>query len=430
LAAVAGVEQAVVIVREDRPGDKRLVGYITGGADPAKVRSAVAERLPAYMVPTAIIALDSLPLTVNGKLDKRALPTPEHQERGQYRAPANPTEQMLADTFAEVLGVDRVGVDDSFFELGGDSLSAMRLVAAVNKGSDGHIAVRTLFEAPTVAQLSERVAAGEDATEVVPVDILKNGTGTPLCCIHDGFGLSWSYRSLAEFYDGPIIGINQIQSDGEAEPDSIHSTALRYADRIQAMYPSGPVDVLGWSIGGVIAHEVAIELRRRGCVVRRVILLDPAFTAVPSLPTRRTLGKNRILERIVATKGADVPVRSKQMVFQRAAELMEEGEDEGRELPLPLERLLEFMAHSVDANLRRLKKHRPGVFDGDVLIVAAAQGHGLGRMLPGLRAKLANESHLRRWRGHVTGEISSHAVECTHYGMLTDDSVRLYGDRL
>src|SRR5262249_13619102 len=123
LAGVDGVEQAVVIAREDRPGDKRLVGYVTGAADPASARAALAERLPEYMVPTAIMAIDSLPLTVNGKLDRRALPAPEYQDSDSYRAPATAVEEILAGIYARVLGVERVGVADSFFDLGGDSLS-------------------------------------------------------------------------------------------------------------------------------------------------------------------------------------------------------------------------------------------------------------------------------------------------------------------
>ncbi len=157
LTALDGVEQAVVIAREDRPGDKRLVGYITGTADPAEARDALADRLPPYMVPAAVVMMAALPLTVNGKLDTRALPAPEYQDVDRYRAPATLTEEILTGIYARVLGVERVGVDDSFFDLGGDSLSAMRLVAAVNTGLDTDLSVRALFDAPTVAQLAPRI---------------------------------------------------------------------------------------------------------------------------------------------------------------------------------------------------------------------------------------------------------------------------------
>ncbi|RDH73974.1 amino acid adenylation domain-containing protein, partial [Mycolicibacterium moriokaense] len=114
LAALDGVEQAVVIVREDRPGDKRLVGYVTGSAGPAEMRAALADRLPAYMVPAAVVVVEALPLTVNGKLDKRALPAPEYRgDAGEYRAPTTPVEAILAEVYAQVLGLERVGVDDS-----------------------------------------------------------------------------------------------------------------------------------------------------------------------------------------------------------------------------------------------------------------------------------------------------------------------------
>ena len=159
LAGLDGVEQAVVIAREDRPGDKRLVGYVTGTAEPVEIRAALAERLPEYMVPAAVVVLAALPLTVNGKLDTRALPAPGYQDAGGYRAPASPVEEILAGIYADVLGVERVGVDDSFFDLGGDSLLAMRLVAAIETGLDADLSVRTVFEAPTVAQLALRVGA-------------------------------------------------------------------------------------------------------------------------------------------------------------------------------------------------------------------------------------------------------------------------------
>ncbi len=109
LTALDGVDHAAVIAREDRPGDKRLVGYITGTADPIAARAALAERLPAYMVPAAIVVLPRLPVTVNGKLDTRALPAPEYQDADHYRAPADAVEEILAGIYAQILGLDRVG---------------------------------------------------------------------------------------------------------------------------------------------------------------------------------------------------------------------------------------------------------------------------------------------------------------------------------
>ncbi|KDO95227.1 thioester reductase domain-containing protein, partial [Mycobacterium avium] len=188
LAELDGVEQAAVIAREDRPGDKRLVGYVTGTADPAQLRTALAERLPGYMVPAAVLVLDALPLTPSGKLDTGALPTPDYQGPEDYLAPAGAVEEILAWLYAQVLGLPRrVGVQESFFDLGGDSLSAMRLVAAIYNALDIHLPVRAVFEAPSVRSLSQRLNAdpaaaqglradfasvhGRDATEVYASDL-------------------------------------------------------------------------------------------------------------------------------------------------------------------------------------------------------------------------------------------------------------------
>ena len=178
LAGCAGVGQAVVIAREDRPGDKRLVGYVTGTADPAQIRAALAERLPAYMVPAAVVVIEALPLTPNGKLDTRALPAPEYTDGDRYRAPADAVEEVLAGIYAQVLGLERVGVDDSFFDLGGDSLSAMRLIAAINTGLDAGLGVRAVFEAPTVARLAPRI--GGDAGRLEPVVAVARPAVVPL----------------------------------------------------------------------------------------------------------------------------------------------------------------------------------------------------------------------------------------------------------
>ena len=250
------------------------------------VRQRLSARLPEYMVPAQIVVLEEFPLTSSGKIDSKALPEPVFAAT-PFQAPQTQTEKIVADIYAQILGLERVGVDDSFFDLGGDSLSAMRLVAAINTALDAHLAVRTVFYAPSVRSLSEQLGRQDSAAEVVPVEVLKEGTGVPLCCIHDGFGLSWSYRTLGNYLDCPIIGINQIPQNGEAEPESIRSMAASYADRLQAVYPAGRYKLLGWSLGGVVAHELAIELQRRGCVVESLVLLDDAFS------TNRVIARNQ-----------------------------------------------------------------------------------------------------------------------------------------
>ncbi|MDL4817070.1 non-ribosomal peptide synthetase [Actinomadura opuntiae] len=160
LAALPGVARAAVVVREDRPGEPRLVGYYVPGADApdeAALRTALAAELPSYMVPGALVRLDALPMTANGKLDRRALPAPGARTDG--RAPRDAREAALCDLFAELLGFERVGIDDDFFALGGHSLLAAKLAARVRTVLDAEFSIADVFEAPTVAALAPRLVA-------------------------------------------------------------------------------------------------------------------------------------------------------------------------------------------------------------------------------------------------------------------------------
>ena len=194
LAGLDGVEHAAVIAREDRPGDKRLVGYITGTADPAATRAALAERLPGYMVPVALVALDALPLTPNNKLDIRALPAPDYVDGDQYRAPTNAIEEILAGIYAQVLGLDRVGIDDSFFDLGGDSISSMQVVSRA-RASGVTCRPRDIFVEQTVARLA-LVAGVAHAHDGIADEGIGDVTPTPI--------MHW----LSEI-DGPVDQFNQ-----------------------------------------------------------------------------------------------------------------------------------------------------------------------------------------------------------------------------
>ncbi|HXL96104.1 MAG TPA: amino acid adenylation domain-containing protein, partial [Streptosporangiaceae bacterium] len=166
LAALPGVAQAAVIVREDQPGDKRLAGYAVPGAgavlDPATLREAAGRQLPGYMVPAAIIVLDVLPLSPIGKLDRQALPAPDHAAAAG-RAPATALERAMCEVFAQVLGLDQVGPDDSFFDLGGHSLLATRLVSRIRTAIGAELGIGAVFEHPTPTLLAQVLDGAEGA---------------------------------------------------------------------------------------------------------------------------------------------------------------------------------------------------------------------------------------------------------------------------
>ncbi len=249
LAALQGVSAAVVIVREDRPGDKRLVGYLTGTADPVEIRARLGERLPAYMVPAAVVVIDALPLTANGKLDTRALPAPQYQE-SPYRAPGSAVEEVLAGIYAQVLGLARVGVDDSFFDLGGDSLSAMRLIAAINKSLNTHLNVRTLFTAPTIAQIAPRLR-----TEVGGLEPLVAGERPAVIPLSFGQGRLWFLEQL----QGPSPVFNMavaLRMRGRLDVDALSAALADVVGRHESLRTIFP-DSDGVPYQEVVAPERA-----------------------------------------------------------------------------------------------------------------------------------------------------------------------------
>jgi thioesterase domain-containing protein/acyl carrier protein len=377
------------------------------------------------------VVLEALPLTVNGKLDRRALPAPEYTDVDRYRAPSTPTEEILAGIYAQILGLERVGVDDSFFDLGGDSLSAMRLIAAVNTSLDTGLAVRTIFDTPSVRGLAHQVGRTDNAAEVIPVEILKTGSGIPWCCIHDGFGLSWAYRALGNYLDCPIIGINQISHGDEVEAASIRDMAANYADRLQALQPEGPYKLLGWSFGGVVAHALAVELRRRGCEIQHLVLLDPTVIANRVISLNPAWGQSHVLKHILRANHIEIPKRWMRLTYREAEELL--PQQGSLEFALPPNQLLDFMAQSLNVNWLFLLEHKPDVFDGDVVIFSAGRRKKVPRIRlrhPGALARMAFRYQQRSWQPYVLGNVTEHLVECTHYEMLATASLNQYAEHI
>ena len=240
LAGLVGVGQAVVIAREDRPGDKRLVGYVVGVTatlDPAEIRAALAERLPAYMILAAVVVLEQLPLTPNGKLDTRALPAPEYADADRYRAPASPTEEVLAGIYAQVLGLDRVGVEESFFALGGDSILSMQVVARA-RAAGLKCRPRDVFVEQTVAGLA-RVATVAAGVEGVVDEGVGPVLATPIMCWLAGVA-------------GPVAQFNQtvvVQAPAgvsEAEVVVVLQAVLDRHAMLRLRVEDGALGARGW----------------------------------------------------------------------------------------------------------------------------------------------------------------------------------------
>ncbi|SDT38052.1 nonribosomal peptide synthetase DhbF [Streptomyces sp. TLI_053] len=289
LAAHPAVADAAVVVREDVPGDKRLVGYavLAPGADGTtgdELRTRAAADLPVHMVPSAVVLLERLPLTANGKLDRRALPAPDAPAAGGGRPPRNPREQQLCELFAEVLGVPAVGVEDDFFALGGHSLLVVRLAGRIRAVLGLEVGIGTLFQAPTVAALDTALSAdtpGADALDVLlPLRPVAPGRRNPLFAVHPAGGLSWCYTGLIRNLpaDVPIYGL-QAQGVGAATADeplpaTMEELAAHYVDRLREVQPDGPYRLLGWSTGGIIAHAMAARLEELGHVVELLAVLD------------------------------------------------------------------------------------------------------------------------------------------------------------
>ena len=197
-----GIDRALVVVREDGPTENKLVAYVIARAGnhlrPEVLRDQLAQKLPGYMVPAAIVLLDAFPLTPNGKPDRKALPSPKVAASTAYRPPRTPQEEVLCALFAEVLGVERVGLDDNFFELGGHSLVAMSLIRRVREVLGTQFEVKGLFENPTVGELINRMLSnrlGESAFDRV-LAFQQSGDLPPIFCLPPGGGLGWVYAGL------------------------------------------------------------------------------------------------------------------------------------------------------------------------------------------------------------------------------------------
>lgn len=290
LAQQKDIKQGVVIARPDHNGVDKLVAFIVLNTDGVQQsnqseqisnwRDALKKSLPDYMVPDNFLIVDDMPLTPNGKVDRKMLAKfggaiPE--EKHIYVAPRTDMEKLLASIWAEYLGVKQIGVHDNFFELGGHSLIAVKVMGRIERETGTRLPLATLFEAPTVEKLAQCFAPGKSITWDSLVPIKPKGNKMPLYMVH-GAGLNvLLFNTLASNMspDQPVYGLQAKGLNGIDEPlDNIEDIAAHYIAAIMEQNPSGPYALAGYSFGGIIAYEMARQLEALGKEVKMLAMFD------------------------------------------------------------------------------------------------------------------------------------------------------------
>ncbi|MFD9004254.1 amino acid adenylation domain-containing protein [Streptomyces sp. NPDC059582] len=397
LAGHPGVAQAVVVVRENQQDDKRLAAYVvprtaTADAGPAEpsdlsdLSEYLRGRLPDYMVPSTITALSQIPLTSNGKLDRRSLPAEDTHTAAAGRLPRNSYEHKLCALFGELLGLDSVGIDDGFFALGGHSLLATRLSVRIRSQFDIDMPIRTIIKYPTVAELAALMLAGgvpdDDADSFAVVLPLNRDPGTgkpPVWFFHGGGGLGWAYYSFVlHLPDRPAYALQSRGSDGVDTPArSVQEMIDDYVTQMLKIQPEGPFHLIGWSYGGTVVQAVADALDRRGHEIALVAVLD----AQP--------GGHGFSEVHAGKDSSDYRAELEDDFSQ----YIRTGNRQG---------FLDTMAKVMANNTALMMDFESPVYRGDVLY---------------FNATLEDTSYAHLWRPYVQGSLEVHDVHATHHEM-------------
>jgi amino acid adenylation domain-containing protein len=453
LRELAGARQAHVTAWRSPSGESRLVAYVVPGEatprEEREVRARLRQRLAEAMVPSVYVYLEALPLTSSGKVDGRALPAPE-EVRPSGRASVAPRDELereLAHVWEEVLGVRPVGVTDSFFELGGQSLLAVRLVARLQERMGRAVPLATLFEAPTIEELAVRLRAGVPASvQGNRVTLQPEGTLTPVFWVHPVGGNVLCYAELARRLGTgrPFHALQATGLDGREAPlASVEAMARRYVEQVRAVQPEGPYLLGGWSLGGAVAFEMAQELRRQGQQVARLILLDsfaPAGSPAPE-PEEAALLAGFAAD-LARSAGREVLLTPESLAGLTAEERLHalwRHAVEARLLPpgTGLEEL-RVLLEVARANLHAVTRYNPQSYDGRAVLLRARDArrgatvdptHGWGRLIasglaieevPGdhhgiLRAPHVGElaERLGRWLAEAEGPASGRGTRGT-----------------
>jgi len=448
----SGVDQCVVTVREETPGDPRLVAYVAAqsgaGADAATLRQHVRRFLPDYMVPQHVVVLKSLPLTPNGKIDRRALPGPDETpaETTPARAPspgamtseaADPpmtrTEVALADLWKKVLGSRPASRTDSFFDLGGHSLLAVRLFEGIEKSFGCRLPLATILRAETLHALASEIEAAcrESDKSTCLVGIRPHGTRPPFYCVHGGGGEVLFARDLVRHFpsDQPFYGLHAIGVTSRTERDStIEAMAERYLREILAKQPGGPYYLGGFCLGGLVAYEMAQRLTRQGLEVGLVVMIDTYNPVVAALAAAQASSLQIWREKLGFQLGnlrALGPGERRSYFWRRMQEMLRGRTKRTREIlsqfPLPSqtnnhgENGAQFRGTLEEFHHRVWMTYHPAPYPGDVLIIRPQTGFSF-----------YNDPHLG-WSGLVQGNLDVVSIPVNPGGMLVEPFIGMIG---
>ena len=450
LAAQPSVREAVVLAREDG-AEKRLVAYVVAEGEAPTLtglRGALAAGLPEYMLPSALVVLDALPLTANGKVDRRALPAPDAAGVGarehSFVAPATALERFLAGFWREVLGVAEIGVHDDFFALGGSSITGAVLVARLQEALGEIVHVMVIFNAPTIAEMAaylvDRHAAavaralgsgalGEAREEgsalpipTVLVGLQPGGSRPPLFLVHPHSGELFLYRHLVAALgpEQPVYGFQAVGFATDDEPlTAVEAMAAVYADALLSFQPRGPYLLAGSSLGGLIAFEMARKLRSQGEEVSFLALLDAPDPARfdPQQEDAGGEAEHSILQQVVQG-GPTVPLEALRAMTpeERLRLILDQGHAAGTlaaSFGLPeLRRLVRV----VRANRAAVRAYEPRPIDTGLLYIRAEEGLGdaaaWSRLaLGGAEVRVAAGNHLSMHFPPHAAELAARLLE-------------------
>ena len=422
------VRRALVAVRDTSSGRQLAALVVPADGQPvtdAELREFLAARLPRYMVPATIGVTDRLPLTANGKVDRRALDElapAEPATRPAFVAPRTPLEELVAAIWSEVLDVRPIGMHDDFFELGGQSFAGLRVISQIARRVGRRIPLGALLTGRTVAALCDYLEQASSWSALVPMK--KADTGVPVFLVHPAGGSVLCYRTLADAVDADFFALQAPGPDvGRDVPCGVAEFAAEYVDEIRRVRPAGPYVLGGWSSGAVIAAEVTRRLEQLGEKVRLLFVLD---SPVP-LPAAEVDAVTLLLWFL---EDLDLGFHADEATEQDRAELL--GLPEEQRLAAGMALVARRTGESVDVDDTALA-HAFEVFSGVVRACRTYESPQLAADVVVLRAASGRVSEFTGhpndgdddwgWHTTTTGQVTAMRAPGSHYTLLADDNV-------